>query len=75
MEVVIGETKIKLHPNWKISQFAPSTFTPETTPSGASPTAVTGQHTLGITGATGRPTSRATLFCATPRPVSLCLTR
>ena len=29
-EVVIGETKIKLHPNWKISQFAPSTFTPET---------------------------------------------
>jgi DNA modification methylase len=30
-EVVIGETKIKLHPNWKISQFAPSTFTPETT--------------------------------------------
>jgi len=31
MEVVIGETKIKLHPNWKISQFAPSTFTPETT--------------------------------------------
>ena len=30
-EVVIGETTIKLHPNWKISQFAPSTFTPETT--------------------------------------------
>jgi len=28
-EVVIGETKIKLHPNWKISQFVP--FTPEIT--------------------------------------------
>ena len=30
-EVQIGETKIKLHPNWKIHNFAPSTFTPETT--------------------------------------------
>ncbi|VVB86443.1 Modification methylase MjaII [uncultured archaeon] len=30
-EVEIGETKIKLHPKWNISQFAPSTFTPETT--------------------------------------------
>jgi len=29
--VVIGETKIKFHSNWKISQFAPSTFIPETT--------------------------------------------
>ncbi|MDO8726780.1 MAG: DNA methyltransferase [Candidatus Methanoperedens sp.] len=27
----IGETKIKLHPNWNIHNFAPSTFTPETT--------------------------------------------
>ncbi len=30
-EVQIGETKIKLHNNWKIHNFAPSTFTPETT--------------------------------------------
>jgi DNA modification methylase len=30
-EVEIGETKIKLHNNWKIHNFAPSTFTPETT--------------------------------------------
>ncbi|MCZ7401404.1 MAG: DNA methyltransferase [Candidatus Methanoperedens sp.] len=30
-EVEIGEIKIKLHSNWKISQFAPYTFTPETT--------------------------------------------
>ena len=30
-EVLIGETKIKLHPNWNIHNFAPSTFTPETT--------------------------------------------
>ncbi len=30
-EVEIGGTKIKLHHNWKIHNFAPSTFTPETT--------------------------------------------
>ncbi len=30
-EVEIGETKIKFHHNWKIHNFAPSTFTPETT--------------------------------------------
>ena len=30
-EVEIGETKIKLQPKWTISNFAPSTFTPETT--------------------------------------------
>ncbi len=30
-EVQIGETKIKLHPNWKIHNFAPSTFIPKTT--------------------------------------------
>ncbi len=30
-EVEIGETKIKLHSKWKLSKFAPSTFTPETT--------------------------------------------
>ncbi|MDO9098112.1 MAG: DNA methyltransferase [Candidatus Methanoperedens sp.] len=30
-EVEIGETKIKLHPKWNLSKFAPSTFTPETT--------------------------------------------
>ena len=56
--------------------FSPPPPSPQKPPrSGASPTAATGRRTLGTTGATGPPTSRATSSCAIPSPASLCWTR